>query len=306
MAKTQKVRLIVAATAFLALSLPGSSSAQFIQSLGTWTGVDTFDITVTNFFTGQLISSDSGSGPATLSIGIDAIEIDGGTTFPIIGEGDIPPAEFGSTSASGSINFNDGPGGSFVGNFFLTYESILPNGQIDVGNGSAVADLTTVEFDFGESFSNSFVIVSFATFTTVPEPPSSVLAGLAILVIAAVAWVRRFRRRLQLAQVGHPASAAPDFSSGVARPALSAVAWSHPQNRQCSYKAPRTIGNAAVSRLRAIFLTAYKAKCYPIHRRSDYSSAHFKPFVHKEIRLELARVGLFRLFQRLDITQIPV
>jgi hypothetical protein len=194
MAKTQKVRLIVAATAFVALSLPGSSSAQFIQSLGTWTGFDTFDITVTDPFTGQLISSDSGSGPATLSLGIDGtIAIEGGH-FPIIGEGAF--TVFGPTSASASFNFDDGPGGSFFGNFFVTYESILPNGQIDVGNGSAVADLTTIVFDFSRGL-DSTMTESIATFTAVPEPPSSVLAGLAILVIAAVAWMRSFRRRLQ-------------------------------------------------------------------------------------------------------------
>jgi hypothetical protein len=103
-----------------------------------------------------------------------------------------------------------------------------------------------------------------------------------------------------------PALSAPAPSSGGVRPAFSAVAWSQPQDRQDSYKAPRLIGNVAVSRLRAIFITDYKAKCYPIHRCSDYSSAHSKPFVHKEIRLEPARAGLFRLFQRPDITRIPV
>ena len=195
MAKTQKVRWIAAATAFVALSLPGSSSAQFLPpSLGTWAGYDTFDITVTNYFTGQLISSDSGSGPATFSIGIDTMTIEGGPFFPIIGIDSF--SLLGPTSGSGGTNFiNGGPAGSAVGNFFVTYESILPNGQIDVGNGSAVADLTTIEFDFGEPVSTE--TVSFVTFTTVPEPPSSVLAGLAILVIAAVAWMRSFRRRLQ-------------------------------------------------------------------------------------------------------------
>jgi hypothetical protein len=194
MAKTQIVRWIAAATAFVALSLPGSSSAQIQIPQGTWTGFDTFDITVSNFLTGQLISSDSGSGPATLSIGFDSMAIEGGH-IPIIGVGSS--SLFGPTSASGSINFDGGPAGTFVGNFFVTYESILPNGQIDVGNGSGVADLTTIEFDFREPVSTSTTIESFATFTTVPEPPSSVLAGLAILVIAAVAGMRGFRRRLQ-------------------------------------------------------------------------------------------------------------
>jgi hypothetical protein len=205
MAKTQIVRWIAAATAFVAISLPRSSSAQFPfnTSLGTWTGFDTFDITVSNVSTGQIISSDSGSGPATLTIGdaggIDTIAIEGGNVFPIIGDGPFIPSDpFGPTSASASINFDGGPAGFFSGNFFVTYESILPNGQIDVGNGSAVADLTAIEFNNPESFAIQTSI--FATFTTavpVPEPPSSVLAGLAILVIAAVAWMRSFRRRLQ-------------------------------------------------------------------------------------------------------------
>ena len=195
MAKTQIVRLIAAATAFVALSLPRSSSAQFPQ--GTWTGYDTFEITVSNYLTGQLISSDSGSGPATLSFGLSKMIIEGAHR-PIIGEGAISADEFGPTSASGSFNFYGGPAGIFVGNFFVTYESILPNGQIDVGNGGAVADLTTIEFNLvGPPFSIRTVsIVTFATLP-VPEPPSSVLAGLAILVIAAVAWMRSFRRRLQ-------------------------------------------------------------------------------------------------------------
>jgi hypothetical protein len=101
------------------------------------------------------------------------------------------------TSASGSFSFNGGPAGSTFGNFFLTYESILPNRQLDVGNGIAVADLTTVFFNFQPSPQGPIVTESFATFTTVPEPPSGMLAGLAILVIAAVAWMRGFRRRLQ-------------------------------------------------------------------------------------------------------------
>ena len=197
MAKTQKARWIAAATAFVALSLPGSSSAQIENPQGTWTGYDTFEITVSNYLTGQLISSDSGSGPATLSFGLSKMIIEGAHR-PIIGEGPISADEFGPTSASGSFNFFGGPAGIFVGNFFVTYESILPNGQIDVGNGSAVADLTTgVLDDFDGPISTWTVIHSFATFTTVPEPPSSVLAGLAILVIAAAAWMRSFRRRLQ-------------------------------------------------------------------------------------------------------------
>ena len=90
----------------------------------------------------------------------------------------------------------DGPGGNNTGNFFLTYESILPNGQIDVGNGNATADLTTFEYDLQSPVAT--VTESFATFiSVVPEPPSRVLAGLAILVMAAIAGARRLRRSVQ-------------------------------------------------------------------------------------------------------------
>jgi hypothetical protein len=196
MPRTQKVRLIAVATAFVALSLPGSSSAQF-ATIGTWTGYESFETSVFDF-SGNLINSYSGSGPGGLSIGINDMEI-GGASLHLIGIGPFnPPDPFGPTSASAFIRGYFGPGGSESGDFFVTYESILPNGQIDVGNGTAIADLTTIEYDFSRPIWT--VTETFATFTTlaaVPEPPSSVLAGLAILVVAAVAWIRGFRRRLQ-------------------------------------------------------------------------------------------------------------
>jgi hypothetical protein len=201
MAKTQKVRLILAATAFVALSLPRSSSAQPPPTpSGTWTGYESFEISVFDLISGHLLSSHSGAGPGTLFIGPAGTT--GFTLLIISGAADVvglglllPPDAFGPTSASGRIFLEAGPAGSTSGNFFLTYESILPNSQIDVGNGIAIADLTTTEFDFQLPVQTR--TESFATFTPVPEPPSSVLAGLAILVVAAVAWMRRFRRRVQ-------------------------------------------------------------------------------------------------------------
>jgi hypothetical protein len=207
MAKTQKIRLIATATAFVALSLPRSSNAQITTF--SWTGYETIESSESYLF-GPLISTSSGTSRATLTIGIDFTLLDRFNVTDI--EMDIdgsaggingqfaeltPPDPFGPTSASGSFSFNGGPAGSTFGNFFLTYESILPNRQLDVGNGIAVADLTTVFFNFQPGPQGPIVTESFATFTTVPEPPSGVLAGLAFLVIAAVAWMRGFRRRLQ-------------------------------------------------------------------------------------------------------------
>ena len=83
MAKTQKVRLIAAATAFLALSLPRSSSAQFFPPffpsppIGTWTGYESFETSVYDLYAGKLVNSYSGSGTATLYIGLDYMYIFG-------------------------------------------------------------------------------------------------------------------------------------------------------------------------------------------------------------------------------------
>jgi hypothetical protein len=198
MTKTRKLGVIAVATLLSALSLPRSSSAQGFPSpdpvgplYGSWNGFETFEISVYKNGQQQPVGGFSGSGPATLTIGADFMEI--GTIW---GQGqNLPIDQFGPTSASGGYNFNVGPGGFSSGNFFVTYQSILPDGQIDVGNGTAVADLTSTfhypipgPSELGET-------VGFATFTTVPEPSSIVPAALAVLVIAVVAWMRGFCRR---------------------------------------------------------------------------------------------------------------
>jgi hypothetical protein len=200
MTKTRKLGVIAVATLLSALSLPRSSSAQAYPFpppyglppgpvYGSWTGFETFEISVYEFGQQQPIDVFSGSGPATLTIGADFMEI--GTIW---GQGGVFINPSGPTSASGGIEFMDGPGGSSLGNFFVTYQSILPDGQIDVGNGTAVADLTS---GFFYSLPNNGLgeTIGFATFTTVPEPSSIVPAALAVLVIAVVAWMRGFCRR---------------------------------------------------------------------------------------------------------------
>ena len=204
MTKTRKIGVIAVATLLSALSLPRSSSAQAYPFpppyglpgpvYGSWTGFETFEISVYKIGQQQPIGGFSGSGPATLTIGADFMEI--GTIW---GQGGVSIDQLGPTSASGGFGANYGPGGFGSGNFFVTYQSILPDGQIDVGNGTAVADLTAGyyylvpgttpgSYELGET-------VSFATFTTVPEPSSIVPAALAVLVIAVVARMRGFCRR---------------------------------------------------------------------------------------------------------------
>jgi hypothetical protein len=197
MTKTRKLGVIAVATLLSALSLPRSSSAQQTgqEINGYWAGFETYQTSVYTF-SGQLIASYSGEAvPAELEISTSRspYPVDGtiqiGSVFAF---GAIFPADpFGPTSASGGIFLMDGPGGNVSGNFFLTYDSILPDGQIDVGNGVAVADLTTNFFNhpMGET------TVSFASFTSVPEPSSIVPAALAVLVFAVVAWMRGFCRR---------------------------------------------------------------------------------------------------------------
>jgi hypothetical protein len=97
-----------------------------------------------------------------------------------------PLNAFGPTSATGSLLPYGGLGNGGAGNFFLTYEAILPDGMIEVGNGSALADITTGIRDGAQNYN-----VGFATFqSTIPEPSSIVQAALAILTIAIVACTR--------------------------------------------------------------------------------------------------------------------
>ncbi len=202
MTKTRKLGVIAVATLLSALSLPRSSSAQggppyfpppyYLPGpvYGSWNGFETFELSAYEIGQQQPIDVFSGSGPATLTIGAGFMEIG-----EIFGQGGVSIDQLGPTSASGGFGANYGPGGFGSGNFFVTYQSILPDGQIDVGNGTAVADLTSGfyyeipgTFELGET-------VGFATFTTVPEPSSIVPAALAVLVMAVVAWMRGFCRR---------------------------------------------------------------------------------------------------------------
>jgi hypothetical protein len=203
MTKSRKLGLIAAAT-FLAVScLNRSSSAQQLNFGGTWSGFESYEVTIT-LGPFMPVETFSGSGPALFTIsnnpdfaGSVDVQLDGffdvPTPYSQINSGGylLPPDAFGPTSASGSWAFFAGPPGPFTGNFFLTYQSILPDGEIDVGNGTAVADITDTSYEGGQT------TVLFASFqsSNLPEPPSIVLAALAILVIGLVAWMRSFHPR---------------------------------------------------------------------------------------------------------------
>jgi hypothetical protein len=195
MTKTQKLGLLAAAM-LIALSHSRSSNAQLIE--GVWTGVESFETTVFQPF--QPPVTYSASGPATFVFG--NFIAGGGPDFnfdmhgdfsgsDVSGAGFLDPAVFGPNSASGTLFSFGGSPVMTVMNFALSYESILPNGEIDVGAGVALVDITQI------SNLDGVTSDTFATFETVPEPPSIVPAVLAVLVIAAVACTRGFWRRPQ-------------------------------------------------------------------------------------------------------------
>jgi len=190
--KIEKLSLIAAATFLSVLSVPGSSSAQIVGTpIGEWSGVYSFQTTVYDFGKPTEHYSGGGRGYLVLSYtGFPDWEMTITPNFISVGGRLSPPDPFGPTSASGSLLAFGGPGGSSYGDFSVTYESILPNGQLDVGDGSAIADLTRI------FYINELESITYATFTTVPEPTSIVHAALAVIVIAVVASIRAFRKRL--------------------------------------------------------------------------------------------------------------
>ena len=187
MTKSRAVNFLVGALiCFSACSLPRTSHA--VPVYGTWTGIETFDTQV--YSNGQLVSDTSGSNvPATfsteyydfanvLSVSINALSLDGYYSS----------SPFGADSASGTLLVNSGYFGYNVGNFALSYQSILPNGQIDVGAGMAVADITIIDVD-----GNGNGEIDFASFQSIPEPSAIVLAATAVPLIVFLAWRRGFR-----------------------------------------------------------------------------------------------------------------
>ncbi len=196
MSKTQKLTLIVAACRLPVVSLPRSCAAQTPSEItGEWHGTWSYSGTYSSL-DGSV--NFSGGGPATLEIGVGngMAEMEFGGPIPYY-EGlsglfmTSNEAQFDATSASGTAPGYTSRTGAVFGNFFVTYESLLPDGTI-VDPQTAVADLTVVVRDP----SSDAELDAFATFVAViPEPPSGVLAAAAAMVIGAVAEVRAALRK---------------------------------------------------------------------------------------------------------------
>ncbi len=183
-------RLIwVAVPAILASSWqPRPSRADFIY--GSWDGGGT--VFVSEYQLGQFVGSYSYGYAGTMTLEYDSfgslLMAFGG--YSIAGE---PFASFGPTSASGTVLGPGGHGPPSVGNFALSYQSILPDGMIDPDGSFASADLTTNTLSGLDSGDEIFLDFTGSGFSA-PEPSSIVTATIAVLAIGAYSWSRGARR----------------------------------------------------------------------------------------------------------------
>jgi hypothetical protein len=186
MAKTLRLALIALLSCFSAIALRQSSNAD--QAVyGSWAGVESY--TEEDFLNGQIVGYEAHTNyHSSLSFGyipglgagifLEYASISGGFV------GTIGPQDT-------DLTFMNGPN---TGNFFASYDFILPNGEIDPINSSAVADISIIAIDgngTGDIFFDSFYS------GTVPEPASIVQAALAAMIIACFAWMRGARFRPQ-------------------------------------------------------------------------------------------------------------
>jgi hypothetical protein len=187
----QKFKLLVALTALSAIflqdrsccgqTIPGSMPGDLIIS-GSWSGVTSE--TIMDYSQYQLIDTTELSFADTLSISFD-VNVDNGIVDSVEGYG--LGVSFGAQGGGGTIiSFEGGTLGSDTANFFVTYQSILPDGTIDTSIGSATADFTFVSGLDGAG--NGDLI--FASFTTVPEPSSIVMGTLGTLATVLLIWAR--------------------------------------------------------------------------------------------------------------------
>lgn len=179
---------LIAAISLLCVFSPRPSCGQVI-AYGSWKGVESYSITDYDQF-GNITGGFSTTFDTTLGVEF--------TTSGAFVEGGYFPMQlynvisFGPTSASGSIDFLGLAG--FDGNFIVTYNSILPDGQIDVIGGYADADFTAYLAPIGGpgyveegSFSSGI--------QAVPEPPALAQLALGLLLLGAILGARADRAR---------------------------------------------------------------------------------------------------------------
>ena len=132
MTKAERLGLSATLVFLLATSLPPASEAQALY--GSWTGIDIYSIDY--FSNGQVVDVSDGSVPTSLGISLDP-----DTMFAQVatGSAEISSTIFdvtvGPQSASGTVYEPGFYSGIGFANFFVTYQSILPDGTIQYGNG---------------------------------------------------------------------------------------------------------------------------------------------------------------------------
>jgi hypothetical protein len=194
MTKTQRVRLIAVLIFFSAISLPGSSYSEQIYS-GTWTGVESYS---TIFYgANQMITSETSGSNIWTSFSLEFRLIPDSTVVGIgmsIGNFSIPftlPDShiqfYDPQDASGSMNIDIYHEYDDSGNFFVSYQAILPDGSIDTTGGFADADMTILFANTSGPVERAFI--EFQS-VSVPEPSSLVLAASGILMVSIFAWMR--------------------------------------------------------------------------------------------------------------------
>jgi hypothetical protein len=200
MMKTQRVRLIAVLIFFSALSLPGSSYAQQIDS-GTWIGVESYNTTF--YGADQMIIGETSGSNIWTTFNLEFLYFS--SDLPIagiamsVGSFSIPFTVldsnlqlYGPQEASGSMNTDIYHAYDDTGNFFVTYQAILPDGSIDTTGGVADADMNLVITNTSGAAERVFVEFQGES---VPEPSSLVLAASGILIVSIFAWMRGFTGR---------------------------------------------------------------------------------------------------------------
>jgi hypothetical protein len=200
MTKTQRVRLIAVLIFFSAISLPGSSYAQQIDS-GTWIGYESYSATF--YGANQMIIGESSGSNIWTTFNLEFLYSSSDLNIAGIGMSvgsfsipftflDSNLQLFGPQEASGSMNADIYHLYYDTGNFFVTYQAILPDGSIDTTGGFADADMTLVITN--TSGAAEHVFVEFQG-VAVPEPSSLVLAATGTLMVSIFAWMRGFTGR---------------------------------------------------------------------------------------------------------------
>jgi hypothetical protein len=200
MTKTQRVRLIAVLIFFSAISLPGSSYAQQIDS-GTWIGYESYSATF--YGANQMIIGESSGSNIWTTFNLEFLYSSSDLNIAGIGMSvgsfsipftflDSNLQLFGPQEASGSMNADIYHLYYDTGNFFVTYQAILPDGSIDTTGGFADADMTLVITN--TSGAAEHVFVEFQG-VGVPEPSSLVLAATGTLMVSIFAWMRGFTGR---------------------------------------------------------------------------------------------------------------